>query len=98
MYFSTSIYYNLLDRECIAVMDEVKVESGFYAGTVFVVTMDSTGQHDMQHESNVNGRVLVGSFQCANANRLRQLLFDLSYINSLDQKKSFIKNSQLLNL
>ena len=93
-----TIYYDVLERECFAVMDELRIESGLYAGTVFVVVMDRFGGHEMVHESHMKaGNVKIEKFTCYDAHQIRRVLLELSFVNDLKTKKQFVQSYQLLN-
>jgi len=98
VFLESTIYYDPIERECIAVMDEIKIESGLYAGTVFVVVMDRFGQHDMIHETRFSKRIKLETFRCSDAHNVRRVLLELSFVNGIKDKARFINGFQLLSI
>ena len=97
-HFEVQIYYSVKDRECIAVMDEMKVTTGLYSGTRFAVVMDRSGGHDFIHESRFNGMISIERFTAVDAHYIRRLLLELSFVPDMKDKKRFVKGYQLLSI
>ena len=97
VFIEAGIYYDVEQRECFAVMDELKCESpSLYTGTLFVLVMYPNGSHDMIHESRLCNKVYLHSFKTHNAKTIKRLLFDLSFFQDLRDKRSYVKGMQIL--